>query len=151
MDNQPHETISCFVRRLGTNGLPTNGQIEMLRALVTIEPRGEGTDVLKVIEHEDMDELAQLVFSYAILCHASSPKADIKVKFENPPPEKKGEKHDLKIKCLQHGCQTIDVKMETQCSPAMVGALTLVFHAAHEGHRLSLTYAGETWDSPKPF
>lgn len=55
---------------------------------------------------------------------------------------------ELFIRCLAPNCRRTKVTMRTRAPLPLVGALTLVFHTAHEGHPLELTYRGRTWRSP---
>ena len=60
------------------------------------------------------------------------------------------EKRTLSIECLHvqcnkrraHGATLVDVPIE------LVGANVIIFHAAHEGHKLKITYGDRVWESP---
>lgn len=55
----------------------------------------------------------------------------------------------LKVRCLYPSCASRQIAMEEAfCPPYLVSALVILFHAAHEGHPLEMTYEGKTWRSP---
>jgi len=83
-----------------------------------------------------------------VSCHATEPHCQHQLELSFDPPQALvgGE---LIIECLHSGCRSKD-PWRTKAPLELVGALTLLFHTAHEGHSLKLSYAGQTWQTPRP-
>jgi len=103
------------------------------------------------LEDYDFMSLAQKGASMIIGCHASKEHCSHSLKFtiHGPKMQDKNKKR-LKIECLHNNCiRKKDKFIETDVPIELVSAITIAFHSSHEGHRLKLTYDGETWESPE--
>lgn len=85
---------------------------------------------------------AGLIESLVAASHATRPHCSHKLRLRLS--EVTGIERELSIQCLT--CK--GPPWITTVPIELVGALTLVFHTAHEGHPLQLTYDGRSWSSP---
>lgn len=55
---------------------------------------------------------------------------------------------DLCIECLYQHCTGTRRAEHPSVPRELVGAYTIAFHTAHEGHALAVTYGARRWESP---
>jgi hypothetical protein len=98
------------------------------------------------VEAPTLADLGQVIAGTLVTIHATSPHEVHAMTFhvEDTPPMVERE---LVLQCLRKGCER-EREMKVMVPYVLVGAMTLVFHTAHEGHRMSLSYDGKTWESP---
>ena len=88
------------------------------------------------------------LFSLLIACHATYPHTSHTFELVSEMPYV-GPKHPLVIECLHPKCPVTTGRMIELVPIELVGALTLVFHSSHEGHRIRVTYGDDyDWQSP---
>lgn len=119
----------------------------MLKAII------ECVDCKKRLNQVKADTYEQLCFALQpviIATHATQPHVEHELSFRivGSPELPKLKEDELFIRCLFPKCRKAKTTMQTRVPLELVGAATLVFHTAHEGHPLELTYAGRTWRSP---
>jgi hypothetical protein len=103
---------------------------------------------------KDCDEMllesdGSRVMSGALLVHAAQPHCGCELEIEHDF-DMNAQAEPLSVECLNPKCQRGQgSKMEIMAPPWLIDAYTLIFHTAHEGHRMRVTYAGLTLESPK--
>lgn len=115
---------------------------DSLRASVSCT---ECKQLLGDVDALSRSELCGLVASLVVACHAAQPHCNHVLKASLP--EVCGVEHELAIRCLNEACEMMPW-LVTECPIELVGALTLVFHTAHEGHPIELRYGDRSWSSP---
>ena len=97
------------------------------------------------VDTPSLADLGEMVSAVMVGMHATSPHEvhGMEVEVDHGP----GPQHELVIQCLRKGCER-EREMRVTVPYVLVGAMTLVFHTAHEGHRLALSYDGRHWESP---
>ena len=91
-------------------------------------------------------ELCGVIESLLVASHAAQPHCNhaLRAVVEGA----SGVERELTIRCKHRHCAATVPPFVVMCPIELVGALTIVFHASHEGHPLELTYDGRTWSSP---
>jgi hypothetical protein len=102
--------------------------------------------VLGEVSSDRVEDLAALTASLAVACHAAQPHTNHALSLTTPTREHAIER-ELSIRCLAPGCKE-SPPLVTTCPIELVAAITIVFHAAHEGHSLELRYGDRMWSSP---
>lgn len=102
--------------------------------------------VAQTVEATTLADLGQVLTSLLVAVHATSPHEVHGLSFEIDHGNFVIE-HELVLQCLRKGCDR-DREMRVMVPYVLVGAMTLVFHTAHEGHRLAMSYDGRSWESP---
>jgi len=91
-------------------------------------------------------ELTREMESLIVAAHAALPKSKLKFQLDGEP-EFDQSKH-FKARCLHPSCDRAKVQLEDKIPIELVGMMTLIFHTAHEGHPMEVTFDGRTWRSP---
>ena len=92
-------------------------------------------------------ELCFKMESLIVAAHAAAPKSTLKFHIDGH--QALVNSKTLHIECLNDSCVKASAPQLDENVPLeLVGAMTLVFHTAHEGHRLSVVYDGVKWQSP---
>ena len=103
---------------------------------------------LMTLERASFHELAYSLQGLIIASHATDPHRACELEFRIDAFGGAGD--ELRVECLHPRCQMIETPMVTSCPAELVGAIVIIFHTAHEGHRLRMSYGGQTWESPMP-
>lgn len=105
----------------------------------------ECREALAALPSLSRSELCGVIESLVAACHAARPHCShaLRLAIDNT----QGVERELTIRCKAKNCARAPA-LVTTCPVELVGALTLVFHTAHEGHPIELTYDGRTWSSP---
>ena len=101
------------------------------------------------VEAETQTELAFAIAAAVLRLHATKPHCEHEIRFESGPlPADDG---DLELRCLVSGCderKNAASSLKTRCPIALVPAIALCFHSAHEGHAFSIRWNGREWATP---
>lgn len=97
------------------------------------------------VEAPDLEALGVAISAATLAIHVTSPHEvhGVSVDIDS----RASTEHELVLQCLRDGCERTR-EMRVMVPYSLVGALTLVFHTSHEGHRLLMSYDGKTWESP---
>lgn len=95
-----------------------------------------------VVEADTLADLGPMLTSAVVAFHAGPPHCPHTIAIEME--EMAGDK-EFYIRCLR--CEGVR-EMKTMAPKEMIGALTLLFHTAHEGHGIEIVYDGKKWRSP---
>lgn len=100
----------------------------------------------KEVEADTLANLGEAIMSQVVAMHATSPH---EVHGMSVDVDHGGKvERELVLKCIRDRCDR-EREMRVMVPWELVGAMTLLFHTAHEGHRLEMSYDGRTWTSPK--
>lgn len=109
-----------------------------MRAVIFCNTHGD----ISTVDAETQQALEQVLSGALVGCHAAHPRCTLSFQFLQPPSQ------DRLIDHLSISCKQCNMTVEHDVEVELVGALTLVFHTAHEGHGLILRYGDRTWESP---
>ena len=118
----------------------------MLRATVFCTNKTcDRTGEISTVRADNSRDLEQSLAGALVGCHAIHPSCALTAHFEEDAAPVRP-RRDLVITCLAGPCELRTVTHHVPIE--LVGAMTLLFHTAHEGHPLRLEYDGEAWESP---
>lgn len=98
-----------------------------------------------VVEAPTLKDLGPALSSAVVAFHAGPPHCPHTIQVEMEDNGSGEDYKDFYIRCLR--CEGIR-ELRTRAPKEMLGALTLLFHTAHEGHGIEIIYDGNMWRSP---
>jgi hypothetical protein len=106
---------------------------------------------LLAFEAKSWSQLAYNLAAALVTTHSTIPHTSHPMSFAVDGEITGGEwEADLEIECMHEACGSERHRLWRDVPLELVGAYTLVFHTAHEGHRIRVRHGTVSFESPPP-
>lgn len=121
---------------------------------IKVECKPCGVELAELVSDDDVTASGEALTSLMLACHATDPHHSHELQLRIVQPlladlTLKDERRPLVFECLHRGCTNERKTWTVNVPTFLVGACSVSFHSAHEGHRFRASYAGYAWEAPE--